>query len=156
MTTTRAAGCRRLIARASCRHFWSALPVTVDGNVDASNEYADAERMVIRYRDGLRACDAIVSLVYREDTLSNDHALYVGITRIGDTIGGWARSNSLVALNIDPDYSRNATVQTSDFRVRGYGALPISFSWGTAEAAGEVHGPSDVSSRDAPESLCLL
>ena len=24
----------------------------------------------------------------------------------------------------------------SDFRVRGYGALPISFSWGTAEAIG--------------------
>ncbi len=25
----------------------------------------------------------------------------------------------------------------NDFQVRGYGALPISFSWGTAEAAGE-------------------
>jgi diguanylate cyclase (GGDEF)-like protein len=25
----------------------------------------------------------------------------------------------------------------NDFRVRGYGALPISFSWGTAEVPGE-------------------
>jgi diguanylate cyclase (GGDEF)-like protein len=35
-----------------------------------------------------------------------------------------------------------------DFRVRGYGALPISFSWGTAEAAGPLRAIVDAADHE--------
>jgi hypothetical protein len=84
----------------------AAGPVTVDGNADLPNEYAGAEQLVVRYRNGSGVADAVAHLVYRDS--GGDRNLYLALQKVRDVSPNWSRAQSFLALNIDADLSGGA------------------------------------------------
>jgi len=100
-------------------------PIMLDGNVDLTREYAGAEQMVIRYYSGGVIMDGTAYLIYTcgEDDRCNDgdedEYLYIGIRDLRMPPRDRLFS-SWVAVNIDPNLSRDPLAQNSDFQVRAF------------------------------------
>ena len=111
----------------------AASAVQVDGQINTATEYAGAEQIVIRYLEGGGVRDGVAYLVHRD--MPGDQNLYIGVPGVWDTKGTWPRSNSWVAVQFDPDYSRDTYAQTNDFQVRA--ALDASAAtWWWGDGAG--------------------
>jgi hypothetical protein len=89
--------------------------ISVDGEVHLDTEYLGAEQVAISYDDGP---DAIAYLVHRDEP--GDQNLYVAITGLRDVPAGRERSNSWVAIGLDPNGSRNDLATAFDPQFRGY------------------------------------
>ncbi len=72
----------------------------VDGEVNTGFEYATADKMVIRYRDGANGIqDAVAYFKYQDDP--GDRALYIGVKNVRNVIAPWTRAQSWVAVQVD-------------------------------------------------------
>jgi hypothetical protein len=120
-------------------------PMTLDGNVDLEQEYAGAEQMVIRYNLGGIIMDGNAYLIYTcgwDDTCNDgdeDEYLYIGIRdlRMPPPDRLWA---SWVAVNIDPNLSRDPLAQNSDFQVRAF-MSEQSAKWFQGDDNGDFYEP---------------
>lgn len=122
----------------------------VNGEVDTAVEYAGAEKMVIRYRDGANGIqDAVAHLKFHNEP--GDRALYVGVTNVRDVIAPWTRAQSWIALQVEPGGdapNQGEFAGAGDFRVNsrrldgslsfGLGTPPTGFERG--DGAGN-YGP---------------
>jgi hypothetical protein len=106
--------------------------LVIDGNVDLFDEYLGAEQLVIRYRPGSNAVvgQAVAHLVH------TDTDLYVGVCPISSTVGGWDPDDSWIGLLLDPDYSRHALAQSTDYQLQSFlGAIPPELLVGNGAGA---------------------
>jgi hypothetical protein len=79
----------------------------VDGEVDPFTEYANADKMVIRYSAGATGVrDAIAYFNYHNQP--GDRALYIGVKGVRDVIAPWTRGQSWVAVQFDPGIDPSA------------------------------------------------
>lgn len=118
--------------------------VTVDGVVPLDTEYREAEQLVIRYTDGSAMPDARAYLVYRDDAVTGDRALYIGVKGLHLPAAGWDPHDSFVGVNMDPNYSRESQAMTNDFRLRAWldNSAPTS-GWGDGRGGFTVRGGPD-------------
>ncbi len=132
----------------------AATAVTLDGQLNLATEYAGAEEMVIRYRDGANGIrDGHAYLVHRQ--VAGDTNLYVGVQRLRFPRLLQPIASSQVALFVDSNLSGGATPQFGDLQLLSPldGGVPSS-RLGTGSTWGRLGAPGRGVAWDVKTAFC--